>query len=244
MSNDKKLFLNWSSGKDAALALHRILQESRYEVELLLTTLNLPQNRISMHGVSRELLLHQLKHLEIDVPSLIIDLPEMPDMDTYHSIMRPNLENLKMLGFKYAGFGDILLEDVKKYREEQLSIFDMEGVFPLWKRNTREVLEEFLEVGFKAIIVSSNASLLDKSFCGRMVDKDLLKDLPAGVDVCGENGEFHTFCFDGPIFKKPVSFQIGEKIYKEYDAPKTLDKEAPPRQKLGFWFCDLLYQCG
>ena len=238
MSNPKKLYLNWSSGKDAALALHKIWQDSQYEVELLLTTVNLPQNRISMHGVRRELLLHQLKQL--DIPSLIIELPEMPDMETYHSIMRPNLEKLKKQGFRFAGFGDILLEDVKKYREEQLSIFNMEGVFPLWKRNTREVLEEFLEAGLKAIIVSSNASLLDKSFCGRLIDKDFVKDLPAGVDVCGENGEFHTFCFDGPIFKKPVSFKIGEKVYKEYKAPKSLDKEAPPEQKLGFWFCDLL----
>jgi uncharacterized protein (TIGR00290 family) len=191
-----------------------------------------------MHGVRHELLLHQLKHL--DIPSLVIEMPEMPDMETYHSHMHPNLENLKKQGFKYAGFGDILLEDVKKYREEELSLFNMEGVFPLWKRNTKEVLEEFLEAGFKAIIVSSNASLLDKSFCGRLIDKDLVKDLPAGVDACGENGEFHTFCFEGPIFKKPVSFKIGEKVYKEYEAPKPLDKESFPGQKPGFWFCDLL----
>lgn len=238
--NPKKLFFNWSSGKDSALALHYLLQDARFKVDLLLTTINLPRDRISMHGVRRELLLKQFG--SIGIPHEIIDLPENLTMDSYNSIMNKQLEKLQQEKYKYAGFGDILLEDVKAYRENQLEPFGLKAAFPLWKKNTLDVVNEFIEKGFKAIVVSINAGLLDESFCGRLLNEDFIKDLPSNVDPCGENGEYHTFCFDGPVFKNPVSYTIGEKVYKEYDAPKNPDgsdhSERP--NKVGFWFCDLI----
>ncbi len=236
----KKLFFNWSSGKDSALALHYLQQDIRYSVELLLTTINLPQDRISMHGVRRELLLKQFE--SIGLLHRIVDLPGNLTMDSYNSIMSGQLKKLQLEQYKYAGFGDILLEDVKAYRENQLETYHLNAVFPLWQKNTLDVVLEFIEKGFKAIVVSINAVLLDESFCGRLLNEDFIKDLPPGVDPCGENGEYHTFCFDGPVFKKPVSYMIGEKVYKEYKAPKNPEgeDESEKVKKIGFWFCDLI----
>jgi uncharacterized protein (TIGR00290 family) len=236
----KKLYFNWSSGKDSALSLFSLLNDPAWNVDLLLTTISMPHNRISMHGIRRKLLINQYKN--IGLPYKIIELPEKLTMESYDSIMNNALKSLQKENYEYAAFGDILLEDVKKYREEQLKVFDIQGVFPLWGKNTLDVITEFIDKGFKAIVVSINAALLNKSFCGRILDKDFIKDLPSGVDPCGENGEFHTFCFDGPIFKSPVPFTIGEIVYKEYKAPKDPEKIVEPSQNenIGFWFCDLL----
>lgn len=236
----RKLFFNWSSGKDSALALHYLQQDVQFRVDLLFTTITLPQDRISMHGVRRALLLQQFESLGL--PHRIIDLPEHLTMDAYNSIMNYQLEKLQQEKYEFAGFGDILLEDVKAYREKQLMAFDIETVFPLWQKNTSEVVHEFIEKGFKAIVVSIDAGFLDQSFCGRLLDKDFIKDLPPGVDPCGENGEYHTFCFDGPVFKESVPYTIGEKVYKEYDAPKSPDgsDKSEKGKMIGFWFCDLI----
>lgn len=236
----KNLFFNWSSGKDSALALYYLQQDAEFKVDLLLTTINMPQDRISMHGVRRDLLLKQFDHIEL--PHKIIRLPEILSMDSYQSIMTKEFQKLQQEKYEYAGFGDILLEDVKDYREKQLEAFHIKAVFPLWQKNTLDVVHEFIDKGFKAIVVSINAALLEESFCGRLLDKDFITDLPPGLDPCGENGEFHTFCFDGPLFNKPVSFSIGQKVYKEYDAPKNPagSDQLERDKKMGFWFCDLI----
>jgi uncharacterized protein (TIGR00290 family) len=145
--------------------------------------------------------------------------------------------------FHHTIFGDIFLEDLRTYREEQLSPLGLNIHFPLWKRDTKELLTEFLDLGFKTIIVCVKASLLDKEFAGKIIDKDFVKELPIAVDACGENGEFHTFVFDGPIFKSPVKFSIGEKVYREYASPKNNDDTCfSPDQasQMGFWYCDLI----
>jgi uncharacterized protein (TIGR00290 family) len=138
-------------------------------------------------------------------------------------------------GFTHAAFGDIFLEDLKIYREQQLASFNLQAVFPIWKRDTKQLIQDFISLGFKAILICVNASKLNQSFVGRIIDKDFINDLPEDVDPCGENGEFHTFCFDGPIFRKPITFEIGETVYREYDAPSGQNENS----KLGFWFCDL-----
>ena len=148
--------------------------------------------------------------------------------------MKDAVCDLQQKGFEYSAFGDIFLEDLKRYREQQLAAFNIKCIFPLWKRNTRDLLHEFIELGFKAILVCIKSDLLDASFAGRIIDNDFIKDLPPNVDPCGENGEFHTFCFDGPIFKHPIDFEIGEKIYREYKSPITKE------DNVGFWFCDIL----
>ncbi|MFT3936165.1 MAG: adenine nucleotide alpha hydrolase [Chitinophagaceae bacterium] len=229
-----KTYFNWSSGKDSALALHYLLQDKNYHVDHLLTSINSVHDRVSMHGLRRTLLEEQIRSIGIE--SSTIELPEQSSMEEYESIMQAAVIKLCHRGYKYAAFGDIFLEDLKKYREAQLEKMHLRAVFPLWKRDTRELLHEFVDLGFKAVVVCVNATLLEPSFAGRMIDKDFIRDLPKDVDPCGENGEFHSFCFDGPIFKAPVTFQIGEKIYREYQAPDKTSGE----QNMGFWFCDLL----
>ena len=228
-----KTYFNWSTGKDAALAFYHLSQNEKYSIEHLLTSVNTHFNRVSMHGLRRELMEQQVAAMGL--PHTTIELPEQPDMEEYESIMLSTVSKLKSFGLTTAAFGDIFLEDLKTYRENQLSKQGIDAIFPLWKRNTKDLLHEFLDLGFKAIIVCTKASLLDESFAGRVLDKDFIKDLPPNVDPCGENGEFHTFCFDGPIFKNPISFEVGEKIYKEYKAPKDTGKDS-----MGFWFCDLV----
>ena len=236
-----KTYFNWSSGKDAALALYYLLQDSNYHVEHLLTSVNSFHNRVSMHGLRRELLEQQIR--SIGITGSTIELPEEPSMEEYETIMKTAVTDLHKKGFNYAAFGDIFLEDLRKYREEQLNKLNIRAVFPIWKRDTKELLREFLRLGFKAIVVCINAQLLEPSFAGRMIDENFIADLPKGVDACGENGEFHTFCFDGPIFERPVSFVLGEKIYREYKAPgdnSNADNNLAEKNNMGFWFCDLL----
>jgi uncharacterized protein (TIGR00290 family) len=224
-----KTYFNWSSGKDSALALHYLLQDPNYSVEYLLTSVNAHYNRVSMHGLRTELLQQQVN--AIGIANGTIELPEQPSNAEYETLMRQKVAQLKASGFDYAAFGDIFLEDLKQYRERQLAAMRIKTVFPLWKKDTRQLLHAFIASGFKAITVCVNAQLLDDSFVGRIIDHDFINDLPKGVDVCGENGEFHTFCYDGPIFKHPVKFSIGETVFKEYKNKET---------KSGFWFCDLV----
>lgn len=224
-----KTYFNWSSGKDSALALHCLLQDKNHRVEYLLTSVNAHHNRVSMHGVRRKLLQQQLD--AIGIPNGTVELPEQPNNAEYEKLMGEKVKQLKAEGFAYAGFGDIFLEDLRKYREERLGTFNIKTVFPLWKKDSRQLIHEFMDLGFKTIVVCVNAELLDRSFAGRIIDQDFIKDLPEGIDPCGENGEFHTFCFDGPVFKHPVKFSIGETVLKEYQHGNL---------KSGFWFCDLL----
>ena len=132
------------------------------------------------------------------------------------------------------------MADLKAYREKLYAKDGIESLFPLWKINTKELLKEFISLGFKSIIVCVNTALLDESFCGRMIDESFVNDLPSGVDVCGENGEYHSFVFDGPVFSKPILFKMGERIYREYPAPATDDCFTSPQPACGFYFQDLI----
>jgi len=198
-----------------------------------------PFQRISMHGVRVDLLEIQAKNIGLNLEKLYI--PEMPDMEIYEEVMKAKLANLMDRGATACVYGDIFLEDLRKYRENQLSKIGLKGIFPLWKIETNKLIREFIDSGFKAVITCINEKDLDKSFAGRIIDNDFLKDLPPNVDPCGENGEFHSFVFDGPIFKSPVKFIKGEIVYKKYNTPRptnTQDDESP--FNYGFWYCDLL----
>lgn len=238
-----KSYFNWSGGKDSSLALYHALQNKEYSIERLLTNVNYKYRRISMHGVREDLLDAQARAIGLPLQKLI--LPDQPTMPEYESFMMQTMTGLKSEDFTHAFFGDIFLEDLKKYREEQLSKIGLDARFPLWKRDTTELLHEFFDLGFKTVVVCTKSELLDESFAGRIVDRDFLKDLPGGVDPCGENGEFHTFVFDGPIFKNPVPFVTGEKVFREYAAPKDdsdrcFTNQLPRPSSMGFWFCDLV----
>ncbi|MFI1771554.1 ATP-binding protein [Thalassobellus citreus] len=235
-----KTYFNWSSGKDSALALHHLLQDERYSIDELITTVNSHYNRVSMHGLRKELLLAQTD--AINIKSSLIELPEMPCMEVYEQKMEEIVSRLKNDGFTHSAFGDIFLEDLRIYREKKLEEQDFEALFPIWKRDTKELLNEFLDLGFKTIIVCANSKYFGEDFVGTIIDKNFIDNLPEGVDPCGENGEFHTFCFDGPIFKKPIKFSIGEKVYREYNTPKSDDDSIckSDSEKYGVWYCDLI----
>lgn len=241
--NKHKTYFNWSGGKDSALALYHALQKPEYSIEKLITSVNSTYDRISMHGVRSSLLQKQASALNLPLEKLL--LTDQPTMAEYNDAMAKLTGDLNQDGFTHAVFGDIFLEDLRKYREDRLAEQNLTAYFPLWKRDTTELIHEFIDLGFKTITVCVKASLLDESFVGRIIDKDFLKDLPSGVDPCGENGEFHTFVYDGPIFNEPIHFNLGEKVYREYQAPKNKEdncflNEKPVSKEMGFWFCDLL----
>ena len=227
-------FFNWSGGKDSALCLYKALQSKQYNIKCLLTNVNASHHRVSMHGVRRSLL--EMQAASIGIPLQTIELPEEPTMEEYENMMTKKLNELKLAGYRKAIFGDIFLEDLKNYREQKLKQLNIDCIFPLWKIDTTELLKQFIALGFKAIIVCVNEKDLDKTFCGRLIDDSFISDLPVNVDACGENGEFHSFVFDGPIFKQPVKYSKGEIVYKLYDAPKQNNVSS----KYGFYFCDLL----
>lgn len=231
-----KAIFNWSSGKDSAFALYKILQENQFEIVSLLTSINKEFQRISMHGVHVSLLEKQAESLGF--PLIKMELPKEPTMDEYRKIMNKTMNEIKAKGITHSVFGDIFLEDLRKYREDQLESVGIKGIFPLWKINTTDLIHDFLDLGFKTIVTCVNETYLDKSFAGRIIDKNFIKDLPANVDPCGENGEFHTFTFDGPIFKKPIDFEIGEIVKKAYPKPKSEDNDEDGEYV--FWFCDLV----
>ena len=230
-----KAFFNWSGGKDSALALYHAKKTGLYSVEKLLTNINGQHRRVSMHGVQEELLAQQAKSIGIPLQKII--LSEEPSMQEYEQQMRKNLSDLKKQKFTHAIFGDIFLEDLKNYREQQLASVGLTAVFPIWKRDSIELIHEFVDLGFKTILVCIKADLLPKEFAGRIIDREFLKDLPKNVDVCGENGEFHTFVFDGPVFSKPINFIKGDVVYREYTAPKT---DGNVQSGFGFYFQDLI----
>jgi len=245
VSVPKKALFNWSSGKDSALALYKILRNPDFTIECLLTSVNQQYQRISMHGVRVELLEAQAKN--IGLPLKIMQIPEMPTMEVYENVLTETLQEFKKQGITHSVFGDIFLEDLRKYREDKLAQIGFEGIFPLWKIPTPDLIQEFISLGFRTIVVCVNERYLDKSFVGRIIDQDFINDLPENVDVCGENGEFHTFTFDGPLFSNPINFEIGELVYRKYEKPKNenssdtaCDTNTSDAFDYGFWYCDLI----
>jgi len=225
-----KTFVNWSGGKDACMALYHSAQQPHLEICSLLTTISLPYQRITMHGVSKKLLLAQTKALGI--PVHILELPSGVDMQTYDQLMKQTLNQFREKGFQLSVFGDIFLEDLKQYREQQFVNSGIELLFPLWQNQTKMLIHDFIELGFKAKIVAANARLIDQEFLGRTLDHQLIATLPEEVDPCGENGEFHTFVYDGPLFENPLDISVGDTVLKKYGKESSQwDNE--------FWFCEL-----
>lgn len=239
---NKKLscIFNWSGGKDSSLALYHCLNNPELDIKYLVTTVNDSVNRVSMHGVREELLIKQAE--SIGIPLYQIRLPEMPGMKEYDDVMHFHLQKLKIEGVTHSIFGDIFLEDLKQYREDKLAEAGLKAIFPLWKQDTKELIDEFLALGFKTIIVCVQSRI--EQFVGQIIDADLTSKLPLDIDVCGENGEFHTFAYEGPIFKKPIYFKIGEKVFKELLKPKTdetcFSNTSQATEKSGYWYIDLV----
>lgn len=237
MSLKKRTYFNWSSGKDASLAYYYLKNKKALHVDKLLTCVNTHYNKVTMHGLRRELLEQQAQ--SIGLPLETIELPKEPTMEEYNKLMKQSVINLKSEGYSNCGFGDIFLQDLRTYREEQLKPFNIKCHFPLWKKDTKAIISDFITLGFKAIVICIKSEYLDKSFLGREIDENFVNDLPENVDPCGENGEFHTFCYHGPIYTKPINFIIGEKVYREYKNPKK-ENISQSNNSMGFWFCDLI----
>jgi uncharacterized protein (TIGR00290 family) len=240
----KKVLFNWSGGKDSSLCLHKMLESGEYEVCRLLTSVNEKKERVSMHGIRKELIQKQAEH--IGVPLQCIMLPDQIDMEQYDRIMTNSLQTYRKQDIRYGAFGDIFLDDLRRYREKKLSEIDMEAIFPLWNENTARLALEFIELGFKAVISSVDGSKLDASFVGREFNHQFLNDLPEGVDPCGEHGEFHSFVYDGPIFTIPLSFSKGKIVERTYEPSKKSDHSfsngSGQNSSFSYWFIDLLPQ--
>jgi uncharacterized protein (TIGR00290 family) len=241
----EKLVFCWSGGKDSALALNRLLREDRYEVASLLTTCNAHFQRVSMHGVRIELLEQQAE--AIGLPLEKIFLSQRSSNEEYEQKMSACLLAHKARGVSGCAFGDIFLEDLRRWREENLARAGLRGVFPIWKVDTRELIRELFATRLGTVICCVNDAYLDEATLGRTIDPQLIASLPPEVDPCGENGEFHSFAFAGPIFRQPVRFKVGEKVYRPLEVTHPPGSSSTPpcplsasRQTKGFWFCDLL----
>jgi len=204
----EKVIIAWSGGKDSALALYEVLNSRSYEVLELLTTVAEDQDRISIHDVRRVLLEQQAQALHIPLEELFI-LKGASDAE-YEDALLKTLKRHRGSGVSSVVFGDLFLEDIRKYREHILAKAGMNGVFPLWQKDTEKLARTFINLGFKAVVTLVDSRVLGKDFAGREYDEKFLSDLPVNVDPCGENGEFHTFVYNGPIFSEKVGFKKGE----------------------------------
>jgi len=209
----RNVIVSWSGGKDSALALHEVLQLEGVRVAALLTTVTEDYDRTSMHGVRRTLLREQVRTIGLPLEEVFISGDG--DEGLYERRMHEVLERQKAAGVEAVVIGDIFLEDLRRYREQKLARAGMEAVFPLWGRDTRELAQRFLDLGFRAVVTCVDTQALDRSFSGREYDRGFLAELPGSVDPCGENGEFHTFVHDGPVFGRPIPFTRGDVVLRE-----------------------------
>ena len=219
--SSKQVLVSWSGGKDSCLALYEIQQSHEYNVAALLTTITEDYDRVSMHGVRRELLEAQAAHLGIPLHPVLIS--KGASNEEYETKFIDACSEYRYRAIDSVVFGDLFLEDVRRYRDEFLARHNLRGMYPVWLRDTTELVRQFIALGFKAILTCTDAKALGPAFAGRIIDEALLSELPPQVDPCGENGEFHTFVFDGPNFKQRIAFSKGETVQRD-----------------GFWFCDLL----
>ncbi len=209
----ENVLFSWSGGKDSAMALHELRKDGDFEIAALLTTLTEGYDRVSMHGVRRVLLERQAESLELPVEHVYIS--KDASNEEYEARMKEKLTYYKDRGVSSVVFGDIFLEDLRKYREDNLRKIGMKGVFTVWKRDTAELARAFISRGFEAIVTCVDSKVLDKRFAGRVFDEKFLAELPSSADPCGENGEFHSFVYNGPIFRDKIAFEIGEVVLRD-----------------------------
>ncbi|HOQ99692.1 MAG TPA: adenine nucleotide alpha hydrolase [Anaerolineae bacterium] len=209
----EQVLLSWSAGKDSALALYEILKDPAYRVQALLTTVTEDYDRVSMHGIRRSLLERQARALGL--PLEVVRIPAHGSNDGYEARMAKALARHQARGVTAVAFGDTSLEEVRAYRERNLARAGLRGVFPLWGRDARALVRSFIRLGFRAITTCVDTQALDARLAGRPVDERFLAELPANVDPCGENGEYHSFVCDGPIFSVPVAYTVGGTVLRE-----------------------------
>jgi uncharacterized protein (TIGR00290 family) len=208
-----KILVSWSSGKDSAWTLHVLKRDPSVEIGGLLTTMNEHFDRVAMHAVRRRLLEAQAE--AAGVPLRTVPLPWPCTNEQYEDRMRTAVQQAVAEGFTHVAFGDLFLEDVRKYREAKLAGTGLTPLFPIWGIPTDQLAGEMVDSGLRSVLTCVNPQQLDRSFAGRQFDRSLLSDLPAGVDKCGERGEFHTFAWDGPMFARPVDVRVGDIVERD-----------------------------
>jgi uncharacterized protein (TIGR00290 family) len=209
----KKMLVSWSSGKDSAWSLHLLRHQPEWQIAGLLTTINEAFNRVAMHAVRRELLERQAETLGL--PLWTVPLPWPCSNDQYEQRMADVCRRAVADGVTAVAFGDLFLEDIRAYRERQLNGTGLEPIFPLWKLPTTDLAHEMIGAGLQAKLTCVDPRVLPRKFAGRDFDDKLLADLPQSVDPCGENGEFHTFVYNGPMFHRPVPVSTGEVVERD-----------------------------
>jgi len=209
----KRTLLSWSSGKDSAWALHILRTQSDHEVAGLVTTVNETHQRVAMHAVRMELLQQQANASGLELH--ILNIPDPCSNEQYESVMRDFIRKARHMGIEYMAFGDLFLEDVRKYREDKLSDSGITPIFPLWQIPTDKLVNDMLANGVRAYLTCIDPRCLPSGYAGRELDSALLDELPAGTDPCGENGEFHTFVFDGPMFNHALDISVGEIVERD-----------------------------
>jgi uncharacterized protein (TIGR00290 family) len=210
----EKVILSWSGGKDSAMALHALLKSDRYEIVSLLTTVSRQYERISHHGVRVELLEQQAAALGIPLHKLYLTQANC-SLEDYEALMKKAMLEYKDNDVLTVAFGDVFLQDLREYREHNLAKVGMEAIFPIWGRDTTEIVRTFIALDFRAYLTCVDSEKLGREFAGRPIDADLIRDLPDGVDPCGESGEFHSYVYDGPIFQRPVGLSVGEVVLRD-----------------------------
>ena len=233
-----RVSVSWSGGKDSAFALYVILSSKEYHVEHLHTVIDADTHRVGMHGIPESLLDRQAE--AIGIPLKKIYLPASRSDEVYREKLAEFYKECVIDGIQAVVFGDIFLQDLKAYRELLLKPFQLDGLFPLWNADSSDLISTFLAKGFKTAICAADARYFFKEDTGRTLDKEVLNMLPSEVDPCGENGEFHTFTFDGPIFRRPVPFRFGETFEKTYSYTVIGDQGEPVEVMSSFWFRELI----
>jgi uncharacterized protein (TIGR00290 family) len=209
----KRILLSWSSGKDSAWALHTLRRQSKYEIAGLLTTFNQEADRVAMHAVRRTLV--ELQAASAGIPLWSVPLPWPCSNEQYEALMSETCAKAVAEGIEGIAFGDLFLEDVRAYRVRQLAQTSLEPVFPLWGLPTDELAREMISSGLKAVLTCIDTRKLDRAFAGRRFDQEFLSGLPAGIDPCGENGEFHSFVYAGPMFRSEIAVTLGAKVTRD-----------------------------
>ncbi len=223
LTRPEQVLISWSGGKDSALALQELHNSNNTNILALITTITDQYDRVSMHGIRSTLVEQQAKSIGLPLERILIS--KNASNNEYESKLNEVLIKHSERGINSVVFGDIFLEDVKKYREDLLKKIGMKGIFPIWKRDSQELARQFIDLGFKAVITCIDSEAIDQSFSGREYNDQFLSDLPAEVDPCGENGEFHSFVYDGPIFKDPILHSKGDIVLRDNR----------------FYYCDLLH---
>jgi uncharacterized protein (TIGR00290 family) len=234
---NKKVSISWSGGKDSAFALYKVLLSGEFDVVSLHTVFNTETKRVGMHGVHETLIEKQAELLRIPLEKLFLDPSD--GHESYTSLVKSYYTKCSSRGIEAVVFGDIFLEDLKKFRDGLLGVSGLEGIYPLWQIDSKLLIHDFVNLGFKTLICAANANYFSEPIMGKTIDLNFIKSLPEEVDPCGENGEFHTLVYDGPIFHSPMNILRGDIIEKHYTF-KTLDNDGNVKEeRTPFLFCEL-----